>query len=129
MSTETLISRLDGCGVKSLPPYGKDYLDGLPGSHSLEVVIGTNGWGFAKRRHKITLVLPYDEDPQNYRWPAHEYGALVYERGQYCDDRLSAMAKTLLEAGNPFVVAIREGLARPMRPDVYFYPEVKYVAA
>ena len=113
--------------TKRLPPYGQDYLDTLPSS-GIQVAIGPTGWAFAKRDRRIIMVLPFDEDPQGYRWPLNKNGALVHERGQYDDRRLIAVAKALLEAGSPFVVALREALTRPACPDVYFYPEVKYVA-
>ncbi len=105
-----------------LPPYSKDYFDTRPRS-GLQIAIGPNGWAFAKRDRRIILVLPFDEDPQDYYWPKSE-PAIVHERGMFDDNRLVAMAKTLLEAGAPFVVGLREALPRP---DVYFYPEVNYV--
>ncbi len=114
--------------MKKLPPYGQDYLDTLP-RYGPHVAIGPRGWDFAKRDKRTIMVLPYDEDPQEYRWPRHEYGCLVHERGDYCDSRLKAVARVLLEAGNPFVVALREALFGADFPDVYFYPEVHYVAA
>ncbi len=75
------------------------------------------------------MVLPYDEDPKNFRWPRHKYGALIRECAQYDDDRLTAMARALLKAGSPFVVALREALLRSYDACVYFYPEVLDVAA
>ncbi len=105
-----------------LPPYSNDYFDTRPSS-GLQIAIGPNGWAFAKRDRRIILVLPFDEDPQDYCWPKSE-PAIVHERGMFDDNRLVAMAKTLLEAGAPFVVGLREALPRP---DVYFYPEVNYV--
>lgn len=108
---------------KPLPPYSNDYFDTRPSS-GLQIGIGPNGWTFAKQDRRIILVLPFDEDPNDYRWPQNE-PAIVHERGQFDDNRLIAMAKVLLGAGAPFVVALREALPRP---DVYFYPEVNYVS-
>ena len=110
-----------------LPPYCNDYHDSRP-RYGLQIAIGPNGWGFAKQDRRIILVLPFDEDPKNYRWPQNE-PAIVHERGQFDDNRLIAMAKILLEGGSPFVIGLREALIETGFPDVYFYSEVQYAAA
>ena len=116
------------------PPYGAEYLKWRPRS-GINVAMGPTGWDFAKRQNvgnrqsRLVMALPYDESPRNFRWPANENGALIYELGQYDDHKLTEMAQVLLEVGSPFVVALREALIGSGFPDEYFYPEVQYVAA
>lgn len=110
-----------------LPPYGQQYLDRLPRA-GVMVAIGPTAWNFAESDSRIIMALPYDEHPRDYRWPSHESGALIFERGQYDDDRLSAMARALLEAGSPFVLALREALkGKGQDCRAFFYPDIQYV--
>jgi hypothetical protein len=75
------------------------------------------------------MVLPEDREPDDYDWPSNGQPALIHERGDYNDDRLISMAKALILAGSPSVVAIREALLDHDDPRVFFDREVNDVAA
>lgn len=107
--------------MKPLPPYAKQFLSAPP-SAGLCVAIGPTAWDYAKKKTFPVLVCPSDSEPSAYRWPGHAGGAVVFERGDFRDDRLSAMATELLAAGCPFVVAIREALMES-DPRHFYYPE------
>ena len=92
-----------------LPPYGKQWRDKPPGA-GVVVAIGPQAWAEARKRAYPVMVLPDDDDPANYDWPANDYGALVHETGPADDARLHGIAAALLNAGNPSVVAIRHSL-------------------
>lgn len=111
-----------------LPPYGRQYLQQRP-SAGIWVAIGPGAWDFAKVRSFPVMVLPEDDDPSDYEWPSNDQPALIHERGEYNDDRLHAMARALLLAGAPSVVAIRQALLEEDDPRVFFDPVTKDVAA
>ena len=111
-----------------LPPYGRQYLEQVP-SAGIWVAIGPGAWRFAKTRSFPVMVLPEDNDPGDYEWPSNKQPALIHERGEYNDERLQAMAKALLLAGAPSVVAIREALLDAGDPRVFFDPVASDVAA
>ena len=111
--------------MKPLPPYAKQFLAALP-SAGLCVAIGPKAWDYAKRKPFPVLVC--EGEPSSYRWPGHAGGAVVFERGDYNDEYLTALATELLSAGSPFVVAIREALTGS-DPRTFFYPEVESAAA
>ena len=111
-----------------LPPYGRQFLEQLP-SAGIWVAIGPGAWRFAKTRSFPVMVLPEDSEPGDYEWPSNEQPALIHERGEYNDERLHAMAKALLLAGAPSVVAIREALLDAGDPRVFFDPVASDVAA
>ena len=90
------------------PPYGKQFLP-VPRS-GVQVVIGASGWDFQKRHHCPIMVLPDGADPNDFIWPSDGNPALIYECGTYDDGRLTAMARALLMAGNPSVVAHRSAM-------------------
>ena len=112
----------------NLPPYGKQYLEQRP-SAGIWVAIGPGAWRFAKVRTFPVMVLPEDHEPSDYEWPSDGQPALIHERGGCNDERLQAMAKALLLAGAPSVVAIREGLLTEDDPRVFFDSVAKDVAA
>ncbi len=101
-----------------LPPYAKQYLEQRP-SAGIWVAIGPGAWRFAKTRSFPVMVLPEDHEPGDYEWPANGQPVLIHERGQCDDERLNAMAKALLLAGSPCVVAIREALLDNGDPRVF----------
>ena len=111
-----------------LPPYGKQYLEQLP-SAGIWVAIGPGAWRFAKTRSFPVMVLPEDHEPCDYEWPSNGQPVLIHERGEYNDERLHAMARAMLLAGAPSVVAIREALLDAGDPRVFFDPVTKDVAA
>ena len=112
----------------SLPPYGKQYLEERP-SAGIWVAIGPGAWRFAKARSFPVMVLPEDCEPGDYKWPSNGRPVLIHERGVYDDERLHAMARALLLAGAPSVVAIREALVDAGDPRVFFDPVAEDVAA
>ncbi len=112
----------------SLPPYGKQYLEERPGA-GIWVAIGAGAWRFARVRTFPVMVLPEEKEPSDFEWPSDGQPALIYERGPCDDKRLYAMAKALLIAGAPSVVAIREALLTNDDPRVFFDPVVQDVAA
>ena len=113
--------------AKPLPPFGKQWRDSPP-SAGLCVAYGPNAWNYSKAKPFPVLVLPSDQKPTDFRWPSHPGGAVIFERGDYNDDCLTALATELLSAGSPFVVAIREALTGS-DPRTFFYPEVESAAA
>ncbi len=111
-----------------LPPYGKQYLEQLPRA-GIWVAIGPGAWGFAKVRTFPVMVLPEDHEPDDYEWPSNGQPALIHERGDFNDERLNAMAKALLLAGAPSVVAIREALLDNGDPRVFYDSVSEHVNA
>lgn len=107
--------------MKPLPPYGRKFLADLP-TAGLCVAIGSHAWRFAKARPYPVLVLPTENMPTDFLWPFHPNGSVIFEVGDFDDDRLTAIARELLKAGCPFVVAIREALMSE-DPRVFFYGE------
>ena len=75
------------------------------------------------------MVLPEGDDVGTFRWPSDGRPALIFECGDYNDDRLHAMARALLIAGVSSVVALREALLIEYDPRVFFEREVIDVAA
>ena len=110
-----------------LPPYGRQFQP-VPSS-GVRVAIGPGAWGFQKKHHCPILVLPDDANPEDFGWPSDRKPALIHERGDYNDSRLTSMAEALLRAGASSAVAIREALLSEYDPRVYFDPEVIDVAA
>ena len=96
--------------MKRLPPYGKQF-EPVPVS-GVRVAIGAEPavWEFAQRHCHPCMVVPSIDDPCVYRWPADSRPALVYEIGDFNDERLEALAHALLQAGASTVVVIREAL-------------------
>ncbi len=116
-----------GAGGVSLPPFGRDYLKNRHAG--VRVAIGPGAWDFQKKHHVPIMVLPDDANPNDFQWPSDGGPALIYERGEYNDDRLRSMAEALLRAGASSAIAIREALLNEYDPRVYFDPEVIDVAA
>lgn len=116
--------------ARKLPPFGKRYLADPPAA-GLCVAIGPDAWRYAKQKPFQVLVLPPENEPQDFRWPSHPGGAVVFEVGEFNDDRLEAMATELLKSGCPFVCAIREALVhvKDADPRHFFYPENVRVCA
>ena len=106
---------------KPLPPFGKQWGDSQP-SAGLCVAYGPNAWNYSKAKPFPVLVLPNDKKPSDFRWPSHPGGAVIFERGEFDDDRLAELANELLLAGSPFAVAVREALMGS-EPRHFFYPE------
>ena len=116
--------------TKQLPPFGKHF-NPIPPS-GVRVCLGPGAWGKAKAHAFPIMVLPQDKAPSEYRWPSDDGPALIFECGEYNDDRLDLMAAALLRAGCPSAVAIREALSSLKTnddPRVFFYPEVTRAAA
>ena len=90
--------------ANALPPYGKQFQ--LP-RNGVQVAIGPGAWNFQKKHSSPIMVLPDDANPEDFVWPSDRNTALIYECGTYDDDRLEAMARTLLVAGSSSVVAHR----------------------
>ncbi len=110
-----------------LPPFGKSFSP-VPRS-GVQVAIGPEAWEFARTRFRTVMALPAGESPDSFKWPSDGGPALIYERGQFDDDQLKAMAAALLKAGAPSVVAIREALLDDHDPRVFFDPEMIESAA
>ena len=106
-----------------LPPYGKQYLEQRP-SAGIWVAIGPGAWQFAKVRSFPVMVLPDDHHPSDYEWPTDGGPVLIHERGPGNDERLHSMAKALMLAGAPSVVAIRQALLEDFDSRVFFDPGV-----
>ncbi len=99
----------DDDGPRRLPPYGRQYLEDPP-SAGLWVAVGPGAWEIAKGKSCPVVVLPPGSKPSDYEWPATSGAALIFETGPLADDLLHELAKTLMLAGAPSVVAIRESL-------------------
>jgi hypothetical protein len=102
-----------------LPPYGAEYLKRHP-DPGVCVAIGRNAWSFARSSGKPMMVLPATHEPAYYQWPASGQPALIHELGAPDDERLTALARELLTAGNPSVVAIRHSMLSAPDCRVYF---------
>jgi len=113
--------------TKQVPPFGKNFQP-VPSS-GVRVAIGETAWAFQKRHHVPIMVLPQDKAPSEYRWPTDGGPALIFECGEYNDDRLDSMAAALLRAGCPSAIAIREALLNADDPRVFYDAEVMDVAA
>ncbi len=111
----------------TLPPFGKQF-EPVPSS-GVRVCLGPGAWDFQKRHHCPILVLPDDANPEDFGWPSDGKAALIHERGDYNDSRLTSMAEALLRAGASSVVAIREALLNDYDPRMYFDAEVIDAAA
>ena len=109
------------------PPYYNDYIENPLGG--IRVALGPQAWEFAKKQYHPTMVLPQDEIPSDRDWPSDGQPALIYERGEYNDERLDALAQALLRAGAGSVVAIREALLNDYDLRVFYEREVISVAA
>ena len=95
--------------MKPLPPFGKSFQP-VPDS-GIRVAFGPTAWAFAKcHPHFPMMVLPEDSEPSDFRWPSSNGPALIYERGTFNDKRLDTLARALMVAGSPSVVALREAL-------------------
>ena len=110
-----------------LPPFGKQFQPVPPSG--VRVAIGPGAWGKAKAHTFPIMVLPQDKTPGEYRWPSDGGPALIFECGEYNDDRLDSMAAALLRAGASSVIAIREALLNEGDPRVFYDAEVMDVAA
>ncbi len=107
---------------KPLPPYGAEYLKRHP-DPGIIVALGARAWNFASRAGVgRVMVLPDDCVPAAFRWPSNGHPALVHELGAPDDDRLAELARALLYAGAPTVVAIRHSMLRTGDPRVFFEP-------
>ena len=105
----------------SLPPYGRRFLDDPP-SAGLWVCTGPRAWQAAAGKPFACVVLPPGCEPSEFEWPATSGPALIFETGEQNDELLQSLAKVLMLAGAPSVVAIRESLLRA--PDCCVYFEV-----
>ena len=94
--------------TKPLPPYGKQFLP-VP-RNGVQVAIGPGAWDFQKKHSNPIMVLPDDASPEDFDWPTDGGPSLIFECGTYDDDRLTAMARTLLIAGSPSVIAYRSAM-------------------
>ncbi len=110
-----------------LSPFGKQFQP-VPSS-GVRVCLGPGAWDFQKNHHVPIMVLPDDANPEDFGWPSDGKPALIHERGDYNDSRLTSMAAALLRAGASSVVAIREALLEDFDPRKFFDAEVKRAAA
>jgi len=110
-----------------LPPFGKKFQP-VP-STGVRVCLGPTAWDFQKKHSVPIMVLPDDANPEDFGWPSDSKPALIHERGEYNDSRLTSMAAALLRAGASSVVAIREALLNEDDPRVFYDREVMDVAA
>ena len=111
----------DDDGPRRLPPYGRQYLEDPP-SAGLWVAVGPGAWEIAKGKSFPVVVLPPGSKPSDYEWPATSGAALIFETGPLADDLLHELAKTLMLAGAPSVVAIRESLFSSPECRLFFEP-------
>ena len=79
-----------------------------PPSAGVVVAIGPQAWQRAAKRPFLCMVLPDDSKPADFRWPSNKQSALVLETGPSNDTRLRNMAESLIAAGAPSVVALRD---------------------
>ncbi len=112
---------------KQTPPFGKQF-EPVPRS-GIRVAIGPGAWDFVKTQRKPTMVLPDDANPEDFWWPSDGGPALIFERGEYNDERLDSLAHALLKAGSSSVVSIREALLDDFDPRVFYDKEVVHAAA
>ena len=111
----------DDDGPRRLPPYGRQYLDNPPGA-GFQVACGSDPYRIARQKPFLVLVLPPGSKPSDYDWPTTSGPALIYETGPLDDDLLYELAKALMLAGAPSVVAIRESLFSSPECRLFFEP-------
>ena len=104
---------------RRLPPFGRQYLENPP-SAGLWVAVGPGAWDIAKGKSFPVVVLPPGSKPSDYEWPTTSGPALIFETGPLDDDLLHKLVKTLMLAGAPSVVAIRESLLQSPDCRVFF---------
>ncbi len=104
---------------RRLPPFGRQYLDNPPGA-GLWVATGPRAWDIANQKPFPVVVLPPGAQPADYEWPATSGPAIIFETGPLADDPLHELAKTLMLAGAPSVVAIRESLFKSSECCLFF---------
>ncbi len=109
-----------------LPPFGKKFRP-VPDS-GVRVAVGPGAWDFRKTHHCPIMVLPNNANPCDFNWPSDGKPALIYECGSVGDEGLYAIAKALLVAGAPTVVAVCESTAIDDDPRIFFDPDVQYVS-
>ena len=110
-----------------LPPFGKQF-QRIPPS-GVRVATGPTAWDFQRNYWQPIMVLPVENGPDEFIWPSGSGPALIFECGEYNDERLEALARALLQAGASSVVAIREALLNDYDPRVFYDAEVIDVAA
>ena len=110
-----------------LAAFGKQFQPVPPSG--VRVAIGPTAWEKANAHAFPIMVLPQDKNPEEYRWPSDGEPALIFECGEYNDDRLDSIAAALLREGCSSAIAIREALLDDYDPRVFFYPEVTRAAA
>ncbi len=110
-----------------LPPFAKQFQPVPPSG--VRVCLGPGAWGKAKAHAFPIMVLPQDKTPNEYRWPSDGGPALIFECGEFNDDRLDSMAAALLRACSPSAIAIREALLDDYDPRKFCDAEVKRAAA
>ncbi len=110
-----------------LPPFAKQFQPVPPSG--VRVCLGPGAWGKSKAHAFPIMVLPQDKTPSEYRWPSDDGPALIFECGEYNDDKLDSMAAALLRAGASSVISIREAFLDDYDPRKFFDAEVKRAAA
>ena len=110
-----------------LPPFAKQFQP-VPRT-GVQVAIGPGAWEFAKKHCHPIMVLSDEASPDDFQWPSDGRSALIYERGEYSDERLDSLAHALLKAGANSVVAIREALLDEYDPRVFYDKEMVRAAA
>ena len=110
-----------------LASFGKQFQPVPPSG--VRVAIGPGAWNFQKKHHVPIMVLRDDANPNDFRWPSDGGPALIFERGEYNDERLDSLAHALLKAGSSSVVSIREALLDDFDPRVFYDKEVVRAAA
>ena len=97
-----------------LPPFGSQAKPQRYQPNHVFVMTGSGAWDLARKYNDLgypALVCPYDESPDEYRWPVMGMDVTVFDFG-VAEDRLEALAYTLLKAGADLVVIVADAVGR-----------------
>ena len=93
-----------------LPPFGSRAKPQKNMPNHVFVMTGSGAWSLARRYNDLgypALVCPDDRSSDAFRWPVMDMDVTVLDFG-VLEDRLEALAHTLLKAGAVLVVIVAD---------------------
>ena len=100
--------------TRPLPPFGSRAKPQKNMLNHVFVMSGPGAWDLARKYNDLgypALVCPDDESSDAYRWPVMGMDVTVFDFG-VPEDRLEALAYTLLKAGAELVVIVADAVGR-----------------
>ena len=74
--------------IKKYPPYGKAAVENPPTDSTINILTGSEGFNRARQTQSggwiagIKIVLPFREDPGNFKWPVNNLIVYVWNIGE-----------------------------------------------